>query len=429
MSTINSKILFFCEGISYGHIARSLILAKWLKSLTYPMVIACPQKASGLFAAEGFETINIETADSLAIYKRLRQGKTLYTAEELLNYFKQDDHLIKQVQPFLIVSEFRFTILQLAKKYGIPAVGMTDAGCHPHLKDNVNLPEGIMGQLSRPYQEASTRYKIELLPTFFDYASQGDICLLADHPALIPIEPLRSGDLYTGPLLWNRPEPLPHELSRLNPDTDTVYISLGTQESLSTGFLDTYVEKLLEHNLQVIVSRGKRSVDLSVQHDNLFIFDFVNDSKLLPLVDLLVYPGGAMSTYQALSSAVPLITLPAHQNQFLYGEALVRNHLGLMLPSLRMEFNQLILEIMTVLKDKKIKEGTEKLPEKIASLVRNYLGLVLPASHIKVNQLTEKTMTVLRDEKVKAQAKKFQAAINSFTAKDEILKRINCLIE
>lgn len=135
-------------------------------------------------------------------------------------------------------------------------------------------------------------YGTEVLPTFFDYASQGDICLFCDHPALIPINPLRPGDFYTGALLSERPEPLPSVLSRLDPGKKTIYVSLGTQESLPTHFLENYIQQLLSKNLQVIVSLGQRPLRMSIKHNNLFVFEFVNDSKLLALVDLMVYPEG-----------------------------------------------------------------------------------------------------------------------------------------
>lgn len=361
-------ILLFCEGISYAHISRSLIFAQWLTSLNHSIVIACPQTASSLFAAEGFKTIEIETADPVKIYNRLRQGGSIHTKEDLLNYFEQDDHLLQKVQPCIIISEFRFTILQLAKKYKIPAVGMTEATCHPHFVPDSHVPKSLIREVSLPYQEASTTYGVEVLPTFFHYASQGDLCLLCDHPALIPIETLRPHDLYTGALIWNRPEPLPNELSQLNPATKTVYVSLGTQESLPTDFLDTYIEKLLEQDLQVIVSLGKRSLEMSAKRDNLFVFDFVNDSKLLPIVDLMVYPGGAMSTYQALSCGVPLIALPAHANQLFYAEAIVRNNLGYLFRPSDLKLDELVNTTLRIVKEPKTYASTQAFQKKIADL-------------------------------------------------------------
>lgn len=388
-------ILIFCEGISYGHAVRSLILAQWLEKLNPDRIrVACPEKFSPLFVAEGFDTVAIDITDPVTIYKRLRQGRMMYEKADLLKYFEQDDRLIQQVQPQLIVSDFRFTALQLAKKYGIPSVSIAEATVHPHFVTEGTIPDPfvkpawipldwldwlarsplgkkmkqqVTRNISLSLREASASYGVEVLPTFFDYASQGDICLLCDHPDLIPIMPLRPGDLYTGALLWENPEPLPSEIDRLDPTRKTVYVSLGTQESLPTDFLELYIKKLLEENLQVIVSLGKRSLQLPTSRDSLFGFEFINDSKLLPLVDLMVYPGGQMSTYQALSCGVPLIALPAHANQHFYAEAIVRNNLGCLFRPSRLNINTLLTTTLRLLNDPAILSSTKVFQQKLAS--------------------------------------------------------------
>ena len=389
----NSPFLVFSEGISYAHIARSLIFARWLRQLKYPILVACTDSSSSLFQAEGFETIILKITEPKAIYHRLRQGGMMYETKDLLDYYKQDDKMIEDIQPQLIVSEFRFTALQLAKKYNIPSVGLTEATCHVNFVPDKTVPDPfakpsfaplwlldfigqktIIGELinrqttkkiSVSLRKASIAYGLEPLPTFFDYASQGDICLLCDHPDLIPVKPLRPGDIYTGAMLWERSEPLPPELNNLDTNKKTVYICPGTQESLPTDFLISYIQKLLEQSLQVIVSRGKRNFELNIDNPNLFIFDFINENKLLPLVDLMVYPGGAMSTYQALSCGVPLIALPAHANQHFYAEALARNQLGCFFRPSRLKIDALVTKTMFLLNDSMTKAATQNFKQKL----------------------------------------------------------------
>lgn len=393
--TFSRPLLICCEGISYAHIARSVIIARWLKSLNTPLIVACPKTSIPLFTSEGLETIPIEITDPLAIYGRLRRGEMMYETADLLKYFRQDELSIEQLQPRLIVSEFRFTILQLAKKYGIPSVGMTEATCHPNFIPDWTVPDPFakpsvaplwlldfisgrtpigrkinqqrISQISTSLREASESYGVEVLPTFFEYASQGDICLICDHPDLIPIKPLREQDLYTGALLWERQEHLPASLSQLDPNKKTVYVSLGTQESLQTDFLESYIEKLLRQDLQIIVSLGKRSLKMPTERKGVFIFDFINDSKLLPLVDLMIYPGGAMSTYQALSSGVSLIALPAHANQHFYAEAIARNNLGYFFRPSRLSIDTLVNSTIKLFDDSSIQNATKVFQKKLAS--------------------------------------------------------------
>ncbi|GAB4528794.1 MAG: hypothetical protein Tsb0014_10360 [Pleurocapsa sp.] len=410
MSNINKKIIVFVEGISYGHIIRALAIARWLKPLKYEIYLACPKRFHSIFFQEGLKLLDLSTACPQRIYQRLRQGKMMYLTEDLLDYYRQDERLIRAIQPDIIVSEFRFTALAVAKKMSIPTVGITDGTCHPNFKSDRTVPDPFARQswmplwlldwiaqytvvgdlinkqtvqyLSKSWQEAATIYGVEKLPTFFDYASQGDICLLADHPALINIKPLRPQDLYTGVLFWENPDLLPPEITQLNPLKKTVYICLGTQEALATNFLDTYVGKLLQQNVRVIVSRGRRSLQLTISHPNLLVFDFINERKLLPLVDVMVCPGGAMSTYQALGSGVPLMVLPAHANQHFYAEAIASRK----------------------------------------------LGYFLRPSRLKIDVLVEHTLDLLTNDTIKANVARFQQQLLTFQPKEQILNKIRLLV-
>lgn len=389
------KILFFVESISYGHIARSLIISQWLRELNPNIVIACPPSSRTIFDQAAFEIEEINITSPAQIYQRLCQGDSMYVKENLLTYFREDDLLIQKIKPQLIISDFRFTALQLAKKYSIPGVAISEVTCHPSFQPLGTVPDSLakpdfaplwlldfisqktpmgkminkqkIAEISIPYQEASREYGMEILPSFFHYASQGDLCLICDHPDLIPLNSLRSGDIFTGAVLWKREDSLPPELVNLNPEQKIVYISLGTQDSLSTDFLENYIQLLLQENLQVIVSLGKRNLTVLSQNDNLWVFDFINDSKLLPLVNLMVYPGGAMSTYQGIACGIPLLVLPAHANQHFYAEAIVNQQLGYLLRPSRLNFKKLTETTLDLLNNSKIFDSVQRFKDKLSS--------------------------------------------------------------
>jgi UDP:flavonoid glycosyltransferase YjiC (YdhE family) len=391
-------ILFFCEGISFGHIARSVIIAQWLRELNLPLVVACTSTSARNFSAIGLDTVTIDVADPKAVYQRLREGNQMYEKEDLLKYFEQDDSLIRRIRPKLIVSEFRFTALQLANRYQIPSVGVTEATCHPNFAPYGTVPDPFakpgfvplwlldfvaqrtwlgevitnknVTRLSRSLQQASVDYGLKPLPTFFHYASQGDLCLVCDHPELIPVSPLRPTDVYTGALRRLDPEPLPASLSGLDQKRKKIYIALGTQESLGTDFVEPYIRRLRSRGMQVVISRGGRTFDLSPSSDNVFVLDFVNESKLLPLIDLIVYPGGVMTTYQALSCAVPSIVLPAHANQHFYAEAIQQNNLGRCFRPSRLKLGELERATLDLLDNPTVAAATRTFQRKLQGFDR-----------------------------------------------------------
>lgn len=416
-----SPILLFCEGISFAHIARSLIMARWLKPLGYPVVIACPEKSSQLFAADGFEVVKIKIADPVNIYSRLSRGRAMYDTEEVLNYYRQDDKLIGDIKPRMIVSEFRFTAQQLAAKYSIPCVSMIEATTHPKFEPDLTLPDPYAkpnfvpielldffsqktpigkivrslaeADLSKPMRQASFAYGLEVLHDYYHYLTMADLCLLCDHPAFIPVNSLRPQDIYVGAMLWERSEPLPPEISQLNPNKKTVYVCPGTQESLRTDFLAPYIHQLLKHDIQVIVSKGKRSFDIFINHPNLLVFEFINESKLFSLVDLIVYPGGAMTTYQALSNGVPLISLPAHANQLFCSQAIKRNNVGCYIRPSRLKVENLMKETLRLLEDSNVKAAVRNLQSQLTNfngpeIAINRIKALLDGSVPKAEEIT-----------------------------------------
>lgn len=382
-----APILLVSEGISYCHVVRPLIIGRWLKDLGLPILVACPQGHQQVFSEEGFATTPIETADPLKIYSRLAKGRTLYEASELLEYFEQDQHLIDQVSPRMVVADFRFTIQQLATQAGIPLVGITSASCHPNFPLDGTTPNPfvkpaflppefidalqktffgaitrklLVRQLSAPYRQASSKYGMPVLPTFFDYASQGDLCLLSDHPEIMPVSELRPQDIYTGALIWERDDPLPDELEGLPPDRPKIYITVGTQESMSLEFLDELLRSLLEAGFTVILSKGKRPFQVAVRHEHLYVYDFLNETKLLPMLDLYITHGSAMSIYHGLYYGVPMISIPVQADQHFHSEALIRRGVGTLHRPVHLNVRKLVETAHQMLGDPAFRAASER---------------------------------------------------------------------
>lgn len=398
------SVLLFCEGISHGHLARALVMSQWLQNSSLQLRVVCPAKHASLFHQYRLATLPLSVADPALIYHRLRQGKAMYTREELIAYYREDKELLDEHQPDLVISEFRFTALQLAQQRSIPSVGMTDATCHPHLKILDRLPDPVakprfvplpwlralsngpvgrvlegqfLQQAVAPFQQASQAVGLPTLESFFAYTSQGDLCLLCDDPRLIPIQALRPQDRYTGALLWQRTEPLPEKIIQLQPHIPTVYVALGTQPSLSTNFLPSYVQALLDRGAQVVVSKGNREVAINVRHSRLQVYDFINEGKLMPYIDVIVYPGGAMTTYQALTGQTALLVLPAHGNQHLYAQYIAHQGFGQFLLPSRTTTAKLVARTYQLLEDSALKEKLQQAvwPSQKDAIVREILQL------------------------------------------------------
>lgn len=372
------KCLVFSEGISYCHVVRPLVIAGWLRELPLSMTVACTARHRQLFEDAGFETLEIQTADPQKIYQRLAHGGTLYTKEELLEYYRQDDRLLNEISPDLVLSDFRFTLQQLAKAKRIPSIGITSASCHPNFEMPKTTPNAflkpsfvpprwfdaiqrtplgalaqraIVRKLSQPYQQASKAYGLPVLESFFEYASQGDLCLLSDHPDVMPLRTLRPQDMYLGPIIWEREESLPEGIVRLLEEQDgpLIYITVGTQDSMKLDFLDPLLQQLTARGYRVVLSKGRREFDVQHQHDELCVVDFVNESKLLPHVDVYLCHGSALSVYNGIYHGVPMIAIPAQPDQHFHADAVVRLGLGQCVRPAELRADELLETISQIL--------------------------------------------------------------------------------
>lgn len=391
----NNRILLFSEGISFCHVVRPLVIGKWIKSLCdIDLVVATPANRVPFFAEEGFQTEVIQIADPREIYKRLSVGGPVYTVGDLEKYYRDDSILLDRIEPQVVIADFRFPLLQLSQHRSIPTIGITSASCHPSFDNSGSVPNcflkprlfppalidyadgtflgrtvrrQILTQISRPYKEASRRHKLPVLESFFEYASQGDLCLLSDHPEVMSIKRLRQSDQYTGPLIWHRETPLPDGLSdTLIEASRVVYITVGTQDSMETGFVGPLARSLTSRGITTVISRGGRSFEISLKHEKLFVFNFLNESKLLPLVDLWIYHGSALSTYNGLAFGVPMISIPQQADQHFHSLALERLQVGEIVRPRELDVTRLVKLAMAFLEDNQIHDRSRLISDRLA---------------------------------------------------------------
>lgn len=391
-----TSVLVIAEGVSVSHVLRPIALTRWLRALDARVTVACSPHYAHFFHAVGLETLPIGTIDGRDFCRRLRNGRSPYTKDDLLRYYHQDNRLFDKVRPDLLVSDFRVSALRLAAHRGIPSVSLTDFTTHPDFGQGEAVPDAFarptflpiawfdhiyhrapgrwlkalfIGRITSELSGATEAFGIEPLPTSYHYFSQGDLCLYCDHPDFYRADrpALRPQDAFAGPLLWERPTPLPHELANLRPDGRTVYLSLGTSESLQTDFAGPYVRELLRRGCRVVVSKGRRERVLDFpDHPRLHVFDFVNDTRLLPRVDLIVCPGGICSIYYALGAGVPVLGLPTHANPHFYMERVRRLGVGDYLRPSRTSTAQLVARTEELLGDVGARDAAASFGRKIA---------------------------------------------------------------
>jgi MGT family glycosyltransferase len=94
-----------------------------------------------------------------------------------------------------------------------------------------------------------------------------------------------------------------------------IYLSLGSLGSADVGLMRRLVELLSRTPHRYIVSKGPQHAEYELA-DNMWGAEFLPQTKLIPLVDLVITHGGNNTTTEAFFFGKPLIVLPLFWDQY-----------------------------------------------------------------------------------------------------------------
>jgi UDP:flavonoid glycosyltransferase YjiC (YdhE family) len=100
------------------------------------------------------------------------------------------------------------------------------------------------------------------------------------------------------------------------PDGDgpLVYLSLGSLGSADVGLMQGLIDALGSSPYRVIVSMGPRSDELKLA-SNMVGEEFLPQTQVLPLVDVVITHGGNNTVVESLYFAKPMVLLPLFWDQ------------------------------------------------------------------------------------------------------------------
>ncbi len=109
---------------------------------------------------------------------------------------------------------------------------------------------------------------------------------------------------------------------------DVVYLSLGTLY-IDKEVLIKYINIFKKLSLKTIVSAGAYADELKeYQDDNIKIFDFVDQKKVLSSAYLFVTHAGTNSVIESIGNSVPMICLPQAVDQYSFAGVVHKNKFG-----------------------------------------------------------------------------------------------------
>lgn len=340
------RILFVAEAVTLAHPARAFALARTLDQGLTPIVAVDP-RFSALFPSPDVQTETIRSISSEAFLTALARGSPIYDLETLRSYVAEDLALMRRIRPAVVVGDFRLSLAISARILSIPYINVTNAYWSPYARQEWHVPSlpwvkylhisaanlifrcirkvGFAAQM-RPMETLRAEYGLPSYDhDFLRLYSDGDICMYADVPELVPIFDAPPTHRYLGPVAWSPPTPLPQWWSELTPDEKLIYVTLGSSGDPTR--LPNLVESLAGLGLTVVVATAGADFD-PPRRSQVRVASYLPGHLVARRSALVVCNGGSLTSYQGLTQGVPILALPSNLDQFLNSGYLKAQNVG-----------------------------------------------------------------------------------------------------
>lgn len=157
-----------------------------------------------------------------------------------------------------------------------------------------------------------------------------------------------------------------------------VYFSLGSLGSADVDLMRRVIAALADQPVNVIVSKGPLHDEFELA-DNMWGAEFLPQTKLLPLADLVITHGGNNTTTEALHFGKPMIVLPLFWDQYDNAQRVHERGFGLRIDPYRFTPEELATAVQTLLGDAELRERTAA----VGADIRSRSGLASAADVIE----------------------------------------------
>ena len=340
------RVLFFAESVTLAHVARPLALAAALDPAAFEVFIASDARYRHF--APSVRWLGLTSIDSAQFLASLAAGRPVYDTATLRAYVRDDLALIDEIEPDLIVGDFRLSLSVSARVSGVPYAAITNAYWSPYtarkayplpvLPITRHLPLAVAGALFRLARPIA--FKSHCAPLNTVRAEHGlpdlgsdvravytdaDQVLFADSRRMFPTVDLPASHHYLGPIVWSPPVALPAWWDRLPADKPIVYLTLGSSGQASMSRLA--MDALADLPVTVIASMAGASPARAAPA-NAYVAAYLPGAAAAARARLVICNGGSPTSHQALAAGVPVLGIASNMDQFLNMQAIVEANAG-----------------------------------------------------------------------------------------------------
>lgn len=348
---IPSRILFFAEAVTLAHVARPIVLASALDADRFEVVLACNTRYQQFLERMPWQTLPLHSIDGQRFLRALERGSPVYDVQTLRGYVREDIELIEQVNPDVIVGDFRLSLSVSARLAKVPYVTITNAYWSPHytrrcfplpvLPMTKILPIPVAAALFRlaqplafsfhsmPLNRVRREHGLPSLGSDLTHIyTDADYVLYADVPELLPTANLPANHKYLGPILWSPPVANPEWWDNLPTHKPIIYVTFGS--SGQTRLLPLVLQALADLPVTVIAAAIGAPLAQPAP-TNAYVADYLPGVEAAKRSSLVICNGGSLVCQQALAAGVPVLGIANNMDQFMNIASVVDAGAGIMM--------------------------------------------------------------------------------------------------
>lgn len=330
-------MLFVAEAVTLAHVARPLALSASVDRTRFDVSFACAERSHWLLQEFAGDVLVLDSIDGATFMAALARGKPLYDEATLMRYVAADLALLKQVQPDVVIGDFRLSLSISARLAKVAYWSITNCYWSPcwrpqyypvpdlPLSRTLPLPMAqILFQIARPVAFAlhcrplnRVRQRHGLPALGHDLRrvyTDADHVLYADVPELFPGVTLPPEHHFIGPVPWSPPVPAPSWWQQLDAARRVIYITLGS--SGQAQLLAPVLAALSTLDASLIVSTAGATVAQALP-SNAYGALYLPGNAAAARSSLVICNGGSPTSHQALAAGIPVIGIAGNLDQFL----------------------------------------------------------------------------------------------------------------
>jgi UDP:flavonoid glycosyltransferase YjiC (YdhE family) len=379
------RTLFFAEAVTLAHVARPVTLAQALDPQQFDVHLAHHPRYRAQLGELSFTEHSITSISPTQFMQALAAGSPLYDLATLKAYVEEDLTLIADVQPDIIIGDFRLSLAVSAELAAVPYVALSNAYWSPYSQQDYVVPElpltrrlGIkLGQsvfsLGRPVAFALHCLPMHRLRRSYGLSSLGfnlrrvythaDYTLYADIPELYQMRKLPSRHRFIGPVVWSPSDSRPAWWHDIPQGLPIVYVTLGSSGNAS--LLPELIAALGKVKVTALVSTAGAPVP-TVAPDNVYLSPYLPGEEAVKLASLVICNGGSPATHQALIHGVPVIGVASNLDQYLNMSAIAKAGAGCVLRAGTCDTRVLVASINSMLSESPCREAARVLAKRFA---------------------------------------------------------------